>query len=225
MRVRRVLRTINVREWSARFLDFAARREIDLEEGLLLLCELPRPLLETRRVREMLDEWAELLEPTIEALGTRRLVAQLTAFFHRDLGFRGDRRSYYDADNCFLDQVVRRRRGVPITLCAVYLLVGRRLGLPIEGVGLPGHFILRLRGARSVLVDPFHSGRVLTRRDCAERLQAMGYGFRESLMEPVSDRRMLIRSLGNLLHTFGFGEDKLLVQAVQDARKALAAAS
>ncbi len=221
-RVRAVLRRLNVRCWVASFRDFVGGQPIDLETGLLHVARLPRPLLDLRRVVAQLDEWADALRPRVEGLGTRRVVSALAQFFRDDLGFRGDNRRYYDPGNNFLDQVLRRRRGVPISLCAVYVLVGRRVGLPIEGVGLPGHFILRMRGARSVLLDPFHGGRVLTRRDCIERIQAMGYSFHESLLEGVTDARMLIRSLGNLLHTLGCCEDEELVTALQEARQAIA---
>lgn len=222
-RVRRVLRMLNVRLWITEFGAFAAGPEADLEQGLLLISRLPRPLIETSPVSDQLGSWAEQLRPQIEGVGQRKLVHLLARFFHADLGFRGDRRNYYDPDNSYLDQVVRRRRGIPISLCALYLLVGRRLSLPLEGVGLPGHFIVRLRGARSILVDPFHGGRIVTRRDCAERLQAMGYSFQNELLQPVSDRRMLIRCLGNLLHAFGFTEDGEFARAAQEARSALAA--
>ena len=221
IRVQRVLRTINVRSWLTNFREFAIRADRELERGMLLIAQLPRPLLDDTVVSATFDDWADQLFSQVERLGPRKLAAQLSRFFHGDLAFRGDRNNYYDPDNSFLDQVVKNRCGVPITLCAVWLLVGRRVGLPLEGVGLPGHFIVRIRAARSILVDPFHGGRVLTRRDCVDRLQAMGYTFRESFLEPVSDRRMLIRALGNLLHTVGFGDDQLLSGAVQEARRSL----
>ena len=219
-RVRRTLRRIGIRAWSDDFADFASR-DVDLEEGMLLIARLPRPLLTVDKLGEIFDEWAEMLLPRVENRGPRKVVEAIGEFFYEDLGFRGDRRTYYDPDNSFIDQVVRRRKGIPISLSALYLIVLRRIGLPVEGVGLPGHFILRLRAARSVLIDPFHGGRVLTRKDCIERLQAMGYGFSERLLAPVDDRRMLLRALGNLLHTFGFGEDPLFVDAVQAARRQL----
>lgn len=202
VRVRRLLQNIERQSWFARWDEFASG-VVDLEEGMFLLCELQRPLANLGALRREIDAWAAALAPRIESLGPRRVVEELREFFHGDLAFRGNRRSYNDPENSFLDAVVRRRLGIPITLCAVWLLVGRRLDLPLEGVGLPGHFILRMRAARSLLVDPFHGGRIVTRRDCVDRIQAMGYAYEASLLEPVGDRRMLLRCLGNLAHAHG----------------------
>jgi hypothetical protein len=71
------------------------------------------------------------------------------------------------------------------------------------------------------MLDPFHCGRTVTRRECVDRLHAMGYDFHQSVLAPVSDRRMLMRVLGNVLHAFSFREDRLLVGAIQEARRAL----
>ncbi|MCB9880345.1 MAG: hypothetical protein H6834_01030 [Planctomycetes bacterium] len=217
IRVRRLLQQLERERWLSRWIEFA-RTEVDLEDGMLLFCELQRPLGEIADVRSTFDEWALELAPRIDGLGTRRIVDELSAFFHGDLSFRGNRRSYDDPDNSSLDSVVRRRLGTPISLCAVWMLVGRRLGLPLEGVGLPGHFILRLRAARSVLIDPFHGGRILTRRDCIDRIQAMGYAYENSLLEPADDRRMLLRCLGNLAHGHG---DREVREVLNRARTAL----
>lgn len=219
VRVRRLLQHLERDLWIERWIDFAKRDTTDLEDGMLLLCELQRPLVDVDLLRGDLDRWAEKLAPRVDGLGTKRLVDELIAFFHDELALRGNRRNYNDPDNSFLDSVVRRRLGIPISLCAIWMLVGRRLGIALEGVALPGHFILRLRAARSVLVDPFHGGRVLTRRDCIDRIQAMGYAFEPSLMESVDDRRMLLRCLGNLAHAHSDGE---LREILHRARTSLA---
>lgn len=219
VRIRRLLCQIERLSWLERWTDFA-RGHADLEDGMMLLCELQRPLFESGLLRQELDEWAEALRARVFGLGSRRLVEELRAFFHGELAFRGNRRNYNDPENSFLDSVVRHRLGIPISLCTIWMLVGRRLGLALEGVGLPGHFILRLRSARSLLVDPFHSGRILTRRDCIDRIQALGYAFEASLLDPVDDRRMLLRCLGNLAHAHGASDVRDILQR---ARRALAA--
>jgi regulator of sirC expression with transglutaminase-like and TPR domain len=222
-RVRRVLRNLDVRAWVDAFGGFAAEPTTDLETGLLLVSRLPRPMLDVDKLKSQLDEWADMLAARLSGLGARNSVAAIGDFFHGELGFRGDPRNYYEVANSLIDQVVSRRRGIPLTLSVVIMLVGRRLGLPLEGVGLPGHFILRWRGARSVLFDPFHGGKVMTQSDCVERVRALGYAFDSAALEPVSDRGILVRSLSNLLHTLGFVEDRLLITAVQQARRQLAA--
>ncbi|MFQ5504396.1 MAG: transglutaminase family protein [Planctomycetota bacterium] len=235
-RVHRILRRINVQSWLERFRSAADGGELGLEQGAILLCKLLRPLFEAESVGRTLDEWASRLAPRLSAAGTRSTAVLLGRFFNDELGFRGDRRNYYERDNCLLDQVISRRQGIPISLCTVYLLVGRRIGLPLEGLGLPGHFILRLRGARSVLLDPFHGGHVLTRSQCMERVKVMGYRLEEKYFVAMSDRKMLARILGSLIHASmntvealsrqGAGSRRLegqqeITHALHEARRAL----
>jgi regulator of sirC expression with transglutaminase-like and TPR domain len=123
-------------------------------------------------------------------------------------GLAGNQRDYYDPRNSFLNEVLDRKRGIPITLSIVYLEVARRLGLNVEGIGLPGHFIVGVltssaseAGETPLLVDPFFGGKFLTPADCAARVQQL-YGdrvqFSRSMLAPSSRRHILIRLLTNL---------------------------
>lgn len=117
--------------------------------------------------------------------------------------FAGNQLDYYDPRNSFLNEVIDRRVGIPITLSVVYIEVGRRAGLDVEGVGLPGHFIVRVRelGERdAVLVDPFH-GVMLTREDCQDRLDTVYDGLvrlSDEHMTAASTQEILVRMLKNL---------------------------
>src|SRR5205823_9346815 len=96
-------------------------------------------------------------------------VGALNRVLFEEQGFRGNTEAYYDPRNSFLNDVLDRRTGIPITLSTVYMAVGRRAGLTVEGVGLPGHFVARVStGEGDVLVDPFHGGAVLTAEDCQQ---------------------------------------------------------
>jgi regulator of sirC expression with transglutaminase-like and TPR domain len=117
--------------------------------------------------------------------------------------FTGNQLNYYDPRNSFLNEVVDRRMGIPITLSVLYMEVGRRAGLDVEGIGLPGHFIVRVRelGHReALLVDPFH-GAMLTREDCQDRLDTVYDGLvllTEEHLRPASTPEILVRMLRNL---------------------------
>jgi regulator of sirC expression with transglutaminase-like and TPR domain len=107
-------------------------------------------------------------------------VAGLCRYLFHDMGFRGNQENYYDPRNSYLNQVLDRRTGIPISLSAVALAVGTRAGLEIVGVGLPGHFVAKaIAGKQEMLFDPFHGGRLLTPEHC-ERLveQVTGMPFR-----------------------------------------------
>ncbi len=129
-------------------------------------------------------------------------VAGLCRYLFHDMGFRGNREDYYDPRNSYLNQVLDRRTGIPISLSVVALAVGTRAGLEIVGVGLPGHFVVKaIAGRQEVLFDPFHGGRLLTPEHC-ERLveQVTGMPFRATPanLEALALGRMVQRMLTNL---------------------------
>jgi regulator of sirC expression with transglutaminase-like and TPR domain len=117
--------------------------------------------------------------------------------------FAGNQLDYYDPRNSFLNQVIERRVGIPISLSVIYMEVGRRAGLDVEGIGLPGHFIVRVResGRREeMLVDPFH-GAILSREDCQDRLDTVYDGLvnlSDEHLRAVSTTEILVRMLRNL---------------------------
>ena len=128
------------------------------------------------------------------------VVATLTRFFARELGFQGNQRNYYDPDNSYLDKVLQRRTGIPITLSAVYLFVGRRLGIPLVGVGMPGHFLLKHASAKPPLfIDAFGGGRILGETDCLRYLEEGEFGYDPSYLLPIGDGTMLLRMIRNLV--------------------------
>jgi regulator of sirC expression with transglutaminase-like and TPR domain len=115
-------------------------------------------------------------------------------------GFAGNATEYYDPRNSYLNEVIDRRRGIPITLAVVYLAVGRRLGMPVHGVNAPGHFLVR-HGER--VLDPFASGRGVANDTLLEQLRQMGVSepedqLRRLLTSPPDTRTILVRMLGNL---------------------------
>ncbi len=164
-RVNRVLRLIHYSEWSTAFRDFALHGDVELEEGLLLLSRLPRPLLRVEKLREQLDVFARDLRERLISSDSESLALCFADFFAGELGISGDTETYDNPDNCHLDQILLRRRGIPVSLCALYMLVGRRLDLSIRGVGFPGHFVLCFAGPRPASVDPSTGGLLLSSRD------------------------------------------------------------
>jgi regulator of sirC expression with transglutaminase-like and TPR domain len=126
----------------------------------------------------------------------------LCRYLFHEMGFRGNTQQYYDPRNSYLNQVLDRRTGIPITLATVAIAVARRAGLDVEGVGLPGHFIARARhGAEVVLFDPFHGGRILTPADCehlVEQVTAMPFQATPDNLRPLPPGQTVLRMLTNL---------------------------
>jgi regulator of sirC expression with transglutaminase-like and TPR domain len=133
-------------------------------------------------------------------LGAR--VDGLCRYLFHDMGFRGNVREYYDPKNSYLNHVLDRRTGIPITLSLVAMTVGQRGGLHVLGVGLPGHFVVKaVEGGDEVLFDPFHGGRRLTLRDCenlVEQVTGSPFLATPDALRPVSRAAFVARMVGNL---------------------------
>ena len=117
------------------------------------------------------------------------------------LGLQGDDEDYADPVNSYLDRVLDRRRGIPITLSVLAITVGRRRGVPLAGVGMPGHFLVRHEGLPRVLLDCFDGGRRLTSGDCeaiVQRIYGPVSGFDLAWLEPTPPGEIVLRLLTNL---------------------------
>ena len=150
--------------------------------------------------RALLDGYAaELRERFDPGADGQQTLEAINKYLFAELRFTGNDVAYYDPQNSYLNRVMDRRTGNPITLCLIYLLVARRLRLPVIGIGLPGHFICRYQSTASeIYVDAFNGGKFLTKADCIQYLVQGHYNLREDYLAPVTPRRMLLRVCGNL---------------------------
>ncbi|HKC50426.1 MAG TPA: tetratricopeptide repeat protein [Myxococcota bacterium] len=184
--------------------------QIDLAEAALWIAAEEYPDLD---VPLSLARLADLSRSADERMrGARSLherVARLNDFLYRESGFTGNREDYYDARNSFLNDVLERRTGIPITLAIVYVSIAERLGLRARGVGFPGHFLVRVDGPEAILIDPF-AGAVVTRAECEARLRAATGAevpFDPGLLDPTPARQILARVLRNLKQIWLARED------------------
>ena len=170
----------------------------DLEEACWLLASAVLRGFEAAPYRQRLDAWgAELARRLRRASGDRHRVEIMADFLAEELVFSGNTEDYYNERNSLLPCVLDSRKGIPISLALVYILVGQRAGAPVEGVNLPGHFLARHNG---VIFDPFHRGRILARRDCEEILRRQNQRLEDWHLAAAKPRQMLARILANLLY-------------------------
>ncbi|MET0728771.1 MAG: transglutaminase-like domain-containing protein [Acidimicrobiales bacterium] len=179
---------------TSRFGALVGRSDVDvpLDEAVLLIAAHALSGLDVGRERSRLDDIAAgVTHPTVGAL-RRHLV--------EELGFAGDRVSYHDPRNSLLPEVLDRRRGIPLTLAVLAMEVGRRCGVPLVGIGMPGHFLVRSEHDDDEFVDLFHGGALLDRAHCRAIFEALGVGvtWDESFLDPVQPRAILVRMLANL---------------------------
>jgi regulator of sirC expression with transglutaminase-like and TPR domain len=193
---------------------------IDLARAALLVALEEYPQLPVEGYLLRLDAWAERVRDRIDGESAPLLVleALLATLFRGEGGVQGNRGAYYDPRNSFLNDVLDRRLGIPLTLGMVTLEVGWRLGLPLEGVNFPGHFLVRFRGeALDLLVDPFQGGEILF-PDQAQGLLDRAYGgsvrLRPEFLRVAGRREMLHRLLLNLKSIYLNVEDPVRALAV-----------
>ncbi len=183
---------------------------IDLAELALCLAQDEYPDLDVEaylgELAGMAHEVTRYLKGDLEAR-----VKGLCRYLFHDMGFRGNQQDYFDPRNTYLNQVLDRRTGIPIALSAVAIAVGTRAGLQVVGVGLPGHFVAKaIDGAREIIFDSFHGGRLLSVEDCETLVAQMtGAPFKASptSMEASPLRFIVLRMLNNLKSIYLRKED------------------
>jgi regulator of sirC expression with transglutaminase-like and TPR domain len=184
---------------------FCKGPQLDLETGAFLLATIAYPTLRREQISKTLDGMATDIDRMIaqeSALPTRAVRAMQRYFFELQ-GFKGNKDNYNDPDNSFINRVLERKTGIPISLSCVYMLVGWRLSLLIHGVGLPGHFIVGHRISRGVIhIDPFNQGRILRKKDCQVLVRDLGYQFLEEYLDPSPNDQILARMIANLINIY-----------------------
>lgn len=177
---------------------------LDLAAAALLIAKEEYPGLDLPLYAARLDALAARARPRVESLAGNpfAVIDAINTCLFEEEGLRGNLEDYYDPRNSFLNDVLDRKRGIPITLSVIYMEVAARLGFAIQGVGFPGHFLVRhAAGGRSILIDPFAAGRILHPEDCGRRLrESLGEEthLQAGFLEPVGKKHILRRMLSNL---------------------------
>lgn len=202
-RIERILDEIRGGRLEEDFRDFVdlSDDQIDLEQGAFLVARYAFPSLDVGTYRGKLDAMAaEVRDRMGRRVSGEEVIKTLNRYIFSEQGFKGNTKNYYETDNSYLNRVIDRRTGIPISLSIVYLLIGRRLELPLHGIGMPGHFLVKFESERyKVFIDCFNAGALLTEKDCARFLMQAGYGFDEKYLQRSSSRAILIRTLKNLI--------------------------
>jgi regulator of sirC expression with transglutaminase-like and TPR domain len=175
--------------------------DIDLARAALAIAAEEYAGLETGPYLARLDALARDVEEASTGGDEMGILAALIDRLGRVEGFRGNREDYGDPRNSFLNEVLDRRVGIPLSLSLVYMLVGKRVGLTMGGIAFPGHFLSRCDLDEGfVVLDAFDGGRQLSLEDCQRLLQSFSRGasFEREMLEPASHRSILFRMLANL---------------------------
>jgi regulator of sirC expression with transglutaminase-like and TPR domain len=201
-----IIRHLNRQTADDDFLAFCLTEsnDLNLELGAWMLARTRYPEINVEAYRALFDSFAGDLLERVDLRGDAgEVLSAFNQYVFGVLRFRGNEENYYDPDNSYLNRVVDRRTGNPINLCLVYLMLARRLRLPVSGIGLPEHFLCRYQSAtEEFYVDVFNRGKLWTKANCIQYLVSRNYNVQDDHLAPVSSRRMLARICTNLQQVY-----------------------
>jgi regulator of sirC expression with transglutaminase-like and TPR domain len=202
-RIASVLEEIRGGKLEDELTDLVTRSDetVCLETGAFLIARYAYPTLDVPRYRDQLDTMAGEVRARIGSRASgEEAVNALNRYLFTEQGFKGNTKNYYEVENSYLNCVMDRRIGIPISLSAVYLFLGQRLRLPVFGIGMPGHFLVKYESDRyKIFIDCFNGGALLTEKNCARFLTEAGYGFEDKYLQKSPIRAILSRMIKNLL--------------------------
>lgn len=211
-RIASVLEEIRGGKLEDELLDLAALPDqaISLEVGAFLIARYAYPTLDVGRYCDQLDTMAHEVRTRIgQRASGEEAVNALNRYLFMEQGFKGNTKNYYEVENSYINCVMDRRIGIPISLSVVYLLIGQRLELPLYGIGMPGHFLVKYESDRyKIFIDCFNGGALLTERNCARFLTEAGYGFDDKYLQKSTVRAILSRMVKNLLAIYSNAKSK-----------------
>ncbi|HLG14974.1 MAG TPA: tetratricopeptide repeat protein [Blastocatellia bacterium] len=186
--------------------------QIDLAEAALLIAGEEYPHLNVLAYVEKLDRFGDLAREQADAArGAHGTILAINTVIFEELGFHGNRENYYDPRNSFLNEVIDRRLGIPITLAVVYMAVARRVGFGVHGVAMPHHFIVKhIHEGGEIFIDPFNGGQVMGEAECGELLDQVSGGrmkLESEYLCAATNKQILTRMLTNLLGIYAESND------------------
>jgi regulator of sirC expression with transglutaminase-like and TPR domain len=192
---------------------------IDLVRGALLIAKAAYPdLVESFYLGRLNRMAAGLINQITAKMDPLDIINAINHILFDEENLRGNSENYYDPDNSFLNRVLDRKIGIPITLSLIYIEVAGRLGLDVRGIGLPGHFITALyHETGKVFIDPFNRGEIRTDDDCCAIIRnhlGESDAFDPNWLEPISRKGLLVRMLRNLKLIYAQADDDIMLYRI-----------
>ncbi|MEJ2536964.1 MAG: transglutaminase-like domain-containing protein [Calditrichia bacterium] len=174
--------------------------DLDLEKAVLLLAYWNSSRVDLPAIVNELDEIAGEIRKSIPTTGhPLSFIDTVSEFLNKNMGFRGNSTDYYNPDNSFIDKVLKTKTGIPITLSTIYILIARRLDLPILGVPMPAHFIVKYDdGTDEIFFDPFYGGKVYSRQECLKYLEQADIEDHNKVLDGCSNFDIILRMMRNI---------------------------
>lgn len=188
------------------FTRWSSNTTNDLEEGIVLVANFYDPFFERETLSEILNSWASAIKENLKGIKldeATSIINEINHFLFMDLGFKGNVDNYYAQENSFINKVIETKTGNPILLSTIYLLLAKRLELPIEGVNMPAHFLVKyIEGIEPIYIDPFNQGEIVTKAVCKDRIKTLKLPWNESFLLSPTNKQIISRVIQNLINTY-----------------------
>src|SRR5215831_17461444 len=186
--------------------------DIDLAAAALLIASNEYPGLNVQHYLDTLDQIADRARQAASGLASPSdILLAINSVLFLEHGYHGNKENYYDPRNSYLNEVIDRHTGIPITLSIVYMAVSGRVGIRVSGVGLPGHFVVKHSGSSGdIYIDAFNGGKLIDAGGCASLIEKISRGrleLRAEHLSAVGNKNILTRVLANLLGIYSEGND------------------
>lgn len=215
-RIKNLIDEIYFSEVDAKFKSLSERKENILEEAVFLMANYGYPELDMNKYKNELDTMGKKLNVSIEKMKTNTLIPQddplhiiniINNFLFYQQGFKGNTEKFYEPENTFFNDVMERKKGIPISLSILYLLICKRLNLPTYGVNLPAHFIIKYVDDKDEFyIDPYNNGIVISKSEAIKFLSRIGLTKEDfdsiSFLKIADDKDIIRRSLNNLVNIY-----------------------
>lgn len=201
-------------------LDRGIKTRKALEEVIFTLARFGNPTLRISDYQKKLDHFAQMVEPQIKyKLDEKRKMKRLLKFIFEDLNFQGDPEHYHAPENCFLNSVIDRRKGLPISLSLIVMFISHRLEMPFFGINMPIHFMLNYVGDKEeLLIDPYDDGAIVSYDQCYFFLKKNNITPRPEHFQIATNLDIVLRTIRNLIHSYERTEE---LERVEDLQKLL----
>lgn len=205
--IREIIQWITFSSVEEDFLDIlegGVKNLKQLEDAIFILSRFENPTLRESEYKKKLDRFADMIGDEVRySLDDSQKMHAVLDFIFSDLGFKGSTKDYYNPENSYLNRVIDRRQGLPISLALIVLFIGRRLNLPFHGVNMPIHFMLKYKGElEEVMIDPFDHGKLVNYNQCYYFLKQNGVEPKSEHFKSSNEVEILARCIRNLINSY-----------------------
>ena len=215
-RIKNIIDEIYFSEVDVKFKELSEKKDGILEEAVFLIANFGYPEMDMKKYQSELDEMSTKLNVSIDKMKLNPLIPQddplqiikiINHFLFYQQGFKGNTENFYEPENTFFNDVMDRKKGIPISLSILYLLICKRLNLPTYGVNLPAHFIIKYVDERDEFyIDPYNNGIVISKSEAIKFLSRIGLTKEDfdsiSFLKIADDKDIIKRSLNNLVNIY-----------------------